>query len=99
MRPFCRNDAHFQPYVSVNLSAPALASPGIVESIRVRLIQYNMDPSELRIELTETMIIQNMEAASSAVQQLRNLGTAWRWTILAPAMAAWIICKPCPSPA
>ncbi len=75
LRPFCRNDAHHQPYVSVNLSAPELASPGIVESIRERLTQYHMDPSELRIELTETVIIQNMEAVSSAVQQLRNLGT------------------------
>ena len=76
LRPFCRNNAHLQPYVSVNLSAPELASPGIVESIRVRLIQYNMVPSELRIELTETVIIQNMDAVSSAVQQLRNLGTS-----------------------
>ena len=75
LRPFCRSDAYHHPYVSVNLSAPELASPGIVNSIQERLTQYNMDPSELRIELTETVIIQNMEAVSSAVQQLRNLGT------------------------
>ncbi len=74
LRPFCRDDTQHRPYVSVNLSAPELASPGIVESIRERLAQYSMDPSELRVELTETVIIQNMEAVSTAVQQLRNLG-------------------------
>jgi EAL domain-containing protein (putative c-di-GMP-specific phosphodiesterase class I) len=75
LRPFCRDDSKHHPYVSVNLSAPELASPGIVDSIRDRLAQYNMDPSELRIELTETVIIQNMAAVSESVQQLRNLGT------------------------
>ncbi len=74
LRPFCRDDANHRPYVSVNLSAPELASPGIVESIRAQLAQYRMDPAELRIELTETVIIQNMEAVSKSVQQLRSLG-------------------------
>lgn len=74
LRPFCRDDAQHRPYISVNLSAPELASPSIVESIRDRLAQYEMDPAELRIELTETVIIQNMEAVSKSVQQLRQLG-------------------------
>ena len=74
LRPFCRDDANHRPYVSVNLSAPELASPGIVDSIRALLLQYRMDPAELRIELTETVIIQNMEAVSKSVQQLRSLG-------------------------
>lgn len=75
LRPFCRDDAHHRPYVSVNLSAPELASPDIVDSIRALLVQYQMDPAELRIELTETVIIQNMEAVSKSVQRLRSLGT------------------------
>ena len=54
---------------------PVLGLINPAEFIRERLIQYNMNPSELRIELTETVIIQNMEAVSSAVQQLRNLST------------------------
>ena len=74
LRPFCRDDANHRPYVSVNLSAPELASPGIVDSVRALLLQYRMDPAELRIELTETVIIQNMEAVSKSVQQLRSLG-------------------------
>ena len=59
---------------SVNLSAPELASPGIVDSIRIQLAQYRMAPKELRIELTETVIIQNMAAVSESVHQLRELG-------------------------
>ena len=74
LRPFCRDDARHRPYISVNLSAPELASPNIVDSIRTFLVQYQMDPAELRIELTETVIIQNMEAVSKSVQRLRSLG-------------------------
>ena len=50
LRPFCRDDAQHRPYVSVNLSAPELASDGIVDSIRAQLVEYRMDPAELRIE-------------------------------------------------
>lgn len=75
LRPFCRSDADSKPYMSVNLSAPELASPGIVDAIRSKLVEHRMDPSELRIELTETVIIQNMEAVSESVHQLRKLGT------------------------
>ena len=75
LRPYCRDDAQYRPYVSINLSAPELASGTIVESIRDRLNQYRMEPAELRIELTETVIIQNMEAVSRSVHQLRELGT------------------------
>ena len=75
LRPFCRDDVQHRPYVSVNLSAPELASDGIVDSIRAQLVEYRMDPAELRIELTETVIIQNMEAVSKSVQRLRSLGT------------------------
>ena len=74
LRPFCRDDAQHRPYVSVNLSAPELASHDIVDSIRALLVQYQMDPAELRIELTETVIIQNMEAVSKSLQRLRSLG-------------------------
>jgi diguanylate cyclase len=75
LKPFCRNDAEHRPYMSINLSAPELASDTIVDTIRDRLAQYQMPPEELRIELTETVIIQNMESVSRSVHQLRQLGT------------------------
>lgn len=75
LRPYCRDDADHRPYMSINLSAPELASDIIVDSIRDRLSQYRMNPSELRIELTETVIIQNMGAVSESVHKLRQLGT------------------------
>ena len=75
LRPFCRDDAAHQPYMSINLSAPELASDTILDTIRDRLAQYNMRPDELHIELTETVIIQNMDAVSRSVRQLRELGT------------------------
>ncbi|OYU44079.1 MAG: hypothetical protein CFE44_14880 [Burkholderiales bacterium PBB4] len=75
LRPYCRNDEIYRPYMSINLSAPELASETIVRSIQSRLSQFGMAPAELRIELTETVIIQSMEAVSKTVHALRELGT------------------------
>jgi EAL domain-containing protein (putative c-di-GMP-specific phosphodiesterase class I)/CRP-like cAMP-binding protein len=64
-------DAH--PFVSVNLSAPELCSPNIVKSIEECLAKNNMPAHELRIELTETIVISSLEAVSNALEKLRAL--------------------------
>lgn len=75
LRPYCRDDAQHRPYVSINLSAPELATTTIVKAVRDTLSEHKMDPRELRIELTETVIISNMDSVSNTVHQLRELGT------------------------
>lgn len=74
LRPCCASDSHQRPFVSINLSAPELAGGEIVREIQACLRQRGMPPEELRIELTETIIIQNMEAVSESLRQLRALG-------------------------
>lgn len=74
LRPYCVSDGLRHPFVSINLSAPELAGGDIVSEIQASLRQGAMPPEELRIELTETIIIQNMEAVSASLRQLRALG-------------------------
>ncbi|MBC7917869.1 MAG: EAL domain-containing protein [Rhodoferax sp.] len=66
--------AEHQPFMSVNLSAPELCTPGIVQSIQACLAQHAMPAQELRIELTETAIVSSLEAVSTAIHALRDLG-------------------------
>ncbi len=73
LRPYCaEGTAH--PFVSINLSAPELADGKIVEDIRQTLEAHGMAPGELRIELTETIIIQNMSSVADALHRLRAMG-------------------------
>jgi EAL domain-containing protein (putative c-di-GMP-specific phosphodiesterase class I)/CRP-like cAMP-binding protein len=74
LRPICADDSRRRPFISINLSAPELASSRIVAEIQNCLGRHHMDPRELRIELTETIIIQNMDAVSVSLHQLRALG-------------------------
>jgi EAL domain-containing protein (putative c-di-GMP-specific phosphodiesterase class I) len=74
LRPFCvANDKH-TPFISINLSAPELAGGDIVAAVQACLAQHRMDPQELHIELTETIIIQNMADVAASLHRLRALG-------------------------
>lgn len=74
LRQFCTDTARHRPFISINLSAPELAGGEIVQEIQACLSHHGIQPSELRIELTETIIIQNMEAVSQSLRELRALG-------------------------
>ncbi len=73
LREFCVDDDQYRPFLSVNLSAPELCRPGIVQRIEEGLVEQKMLPSELRIELTEAVIISNLEAVSKTIDELRSL--------------------------
>lgn len=74
LRQRCLAASSASPFVSVNLSAPELCHPGIVDSIHQCLQSSGMPPAELRIELTETVIISSVEQVSQALAQLRAMG-------------------------
>jgi len=74
LRPLClQNPAHL-PFISINLSSPELCGPGIVESIQACLDAHHIQAKELRIELTETIVISNLASISAALGQLRTMG-------------------------
>ncbi|MFB2936167.1 EAL domain-containing protein [Aerosakkonemataceae cyanobacterium BLCC-F154] len=60
--------------VSVNFSGKQFAQANLVEQITRVLQITDLNPSFLRLEITEGAIIENPEAAIAVINQLRNLG-------------------------
>jgi diguanylate cyclase (GGDEF)-like protein len=60
--------------VTVNLSARQLADPGIVDVVTNALTDAGLDPKRLVLEITETVLMQDREAAAATLWQLKALG-------------------------
>lgn len=60
--------------ISVNLSGRQLQDPGIVEDVRAALEESGLKPSQLILELTETMLMQNTEVLMRRLAALKALG-------------------------
>jgi diguanylate cyclase (GGDEF)-like protein/PAS domain S-box-containing protein len=60
--------------LNVNISARQLHSPEFVESIRAVLLAYDVDPGALCLELTESVLIEDIEAQGHTLSGLRALG-------------------------
>ena len=62
------------PFVSVNLSASQLTGAGLIDDIKTIMALHSMSPTELKLELTETVIINNPDVALELLGQLGALG-------------------------
>ena len=62
------------PFISVNLSAMQLNNASLVEKVRSILEGYSMMPSELKMELTETAMVETPEFALEIMRKLIKLG-------------------------
>ena len=60
--------------LSVNLSVRQFNDPGLVESIRNILHNTGMPPDKLKLEVTETAIMDNAKSAVEKLNQLKELG-------------------------
>jgi diguanylate cyclase (GGDEF)-like protein/PAS domain S-box-containing protein len=60
--------------LSVNLSAKQFGQVDLVERIREALEQSGLDPRHLKLEITESAIIDNPGSAGAMLQQLKELG-------------------------
>jgi len=60
--------------VSVNLSARQFRQEGLVRVVSRILEETRLDPSLLEFELTESMVMHNVEAAITTLQGLKSLG-------------------------
>ncbi|MBI5627029.1 MAG: EAL domain-containing protein [Nitrosomonadales bacterium] len=64
-----------KPFVSVNLSAVQLASEMLVEDVKGIIARHSMEVTELKLELTETVIIEHPELALKILNKLIELGS------------------------
>jgi diguanylate cyclase (GGDEF)-like protein/PAS domain S-box-containing protein len=60
--------------MSVNLSAREFAQTGLVDRVESLLAEFALEPARLRIEITESLIMEDPEAAVARCRALRDLG-------------------------
>ncbi|MEP0868282.1 EAL domain-containing protein [Trichocoleus desertorum AS-A10] len=60
--------------MSVNLSGKQIAQPDLVERIRQILTATGLSPRNLKLEITESVLMQNPEATTALFLQLQALG-------------------------
>jgi EAL domain-containing protein (putative c-di-GMP-specific phosphodiesterase class I) len=60
--------------MSVNLSGKQFAQPDLIQVIENVLEETNLDPRSLWLEITESVVVENVESASEICKQLRRIG-------------------------
>ncbi len=60
--------------MSINLSARQCAHPEIVDVVATALRDTGVDPGTIRLEITETAVLADLEASVGVLRQLRGLG-------------------------
>ncbi len=60
--------------VSVNLSARQFAQPDLVSQLAQVLEETGLDARQLKLEMTESLVMQNVETASAMLKEMKALG-------------------------
>jgi diguanylate cyclase (GGDEF)-like protein len=68
------SNANKKLIMSVNLSGKHFAHDNLVEQVQRILQETNLSPTCLKLELTESAVMENAEAAIRMLKQLRDLG-------------------------
>jgi diguanylate cyclase (GGDEF)-like protein len=66
--------AHRQLFMSVNLSGKQVAEPDLVAQIQQILEETHLDPRHLKLEITESVVMENAELAAQFFKRLKALG-------------------------
>ena len=61
-------------YMTVNLSAKQFAQPDLVDRVRDILSETKINPAFLKLEITESVVMDDFETAAAMLSQLRALG-------------------------
>ncbi|MFW2383864.1 MAG: putative bifunctional diguanylate cyclase/phosphodiesterase [Acidimicrobiales bacterium] len=81
IREACRQIAEWperlaggRPTISVNLSARQLSHPSLMDTVTDALAFYDVDPTSVGFEVTESMKVEDLERASASLVDLAALG-------------------------
>jgi diguanylate cyclase (GGDEF)-like protein/PAS domain S-box-containing protein len=61
-------------FISVNLSGKQFTQPDLIEQVTKILQETRLDPRSLKLEITESVVMENIENATEMLKQLRGLG-------------------------
>ena len=70
------HDAGFDLRVAINVSARQLQEPGFADDVQSVLDQSGVDPTKIVVEVTETVIAEDLEAEVAVLRKLREIGCA-----------------------
>lgn len=62
------------PPVSINISPRELLRPALVSNIETALKKHKVSPTQIKLELTETFLMKNIDLSIGILEQLRALG-------------------------
>lgn len=62
--------------VAVNVSAVQMAEDNFVELVKACLTKYELDPQYLELEVTETMVLENIDAMLEKLNQIKKMGVS-----------------------
>ncbi|GIG85839.1 putative bifunctional diguanylate cyclase/phosphodiesterase [Plantactinospora endophytica] len=62
------------PYVSINVSARQLRTPGFVGTVRGALAAAEVPPDRVMLEITESLLLRDQEPVWAELSELRSLG-------------------------
>lgn len=60
--------------ISVNLSRRTVYDPGLLDFLSSTVEKYGVDPSEMELELTESLAAENLVFISSVIKRIKELG-------------------------
>jgi diguanylate cyclase (GGDEF)-like protein len=69
-----RTDHELDLMMSVNLSARQLSEPDVIDRIAAVITRETADPRRIKLEITESLIVEDSDTAIEVLQQLRGLG-------------------------
>jgi predicted signal transduction protein with EAL and GGDEF domain len=69
-----RFDADLPLLMSVNLSSKQFMDASLLEQILQIVSETRVDPRKLKLEITESVVMENIEVASQMLNQLRDIG-------------------------
>ena len=61
-------------WVSVNLSAKQMLEPDLVDRVRLALDEADLDPRSLKLEITESVVVDEVDRVIEMLGKLRQLG-------------------------
>lgn len=76
LRKACKDAAGWPDYVNlaVNVSPVQLLDPRLPQTVSQALTDANLDPQRLELEITETALLNNDEAALKTITKIRGMG-------------------------
>jgi len=69
-----RDDGFLLPYIAVNISSTHLLRANFVSTIEAVLIKYHLNPFDLELEITESVLLNHAERAVQTLGKLKNMG-------------------------